>query len=177
MHVERTHLLLEWRKFFPSFRWNIQCSWVIIGIPRPPTVFLKRTLTSEAKNDQLKHTSCTSAKNEYASSVAFFSLFLSCSRRSAAVKNAFVLPDIPSAVTTFFPPVLCFPDDFAFAFAFCGLSSSEDSSEGTVDRREAVERDEDDFTDLTSVSESGTMKSSSSSDAFDRDFRTEERMS
>ena len=76
-----------------------------------------------------------------------------------------MLPDTPSVTAATF--VACFPAGLAFDLDFWGLSSSEASSEDAADLREAVEREEEDFTDLTSVSESGT-----SWDSFERDFRT-----
>lgn len=99
-------------------------------------------------------TSLMTWRKEYGLSVDFFSSFLSCSRRSAAVRNERELS-------------LTWVDILALAFGLDFLaagssSSSSSSSSVTMDCREEG-REEEDFTDAGSISESeGTMKSSSS---------------
>ena len=117
-----------------------------------------------------------SAKKEYGDSAAFFSSFLPCSRCSAAVRKVALPPELANAFELpFTGELLLLPLDFLFFFGSSSSSwsksSSSSSSVATPDRREALERREDeDFMDLVSTSESeGTIKSSSSSEALERD--------
>ena len=125
-------------------------------------------------NSNILLTSLTlSAKKEYGDSAAFFSSFLPCSRCSAAVRKAAVPPELANAFEfPFDGELLLLPLDFLFFFgssSSSSLKSSSSSKEATPDRREALERREDeDFVDLISTSESeGTIKSSSSSEALE----------
>src|ERR1700720_2172215 len=85
-------------------------------------------------------TSFTSCRNEYGSSVAFFSFFLPCSLRSAAVKNV-VAPPLLVPVSPFFNDGLAdFELDFFLLFFDCASSISvplsgttkESSSESAI---------------------------------------------
>lgn len=115
-----------------------------------------------------------SAKKEYGDSAAFFSSFLSCARCSAAVRKV----ELPPATNAFEPPFACellllLAEDFPFLFGSSLSSwskSSSSSDEVAPDRREGPEeREDEDFTDLVSTSESeGTIKSSSSFEALER---------
>jgi hypothetical protein len=113
-------------------------------------------------------TSLTSSRKAYGFSADFFSFFLSCSRRSACVKkeNDDASSDADGVT---FAGLLDLP------FFGTGSSSSSSSSSDNTDGREEEEaREEDDLVDLLSSSDSdGTMKSSSSSEAFE-DFRPDE---
>jgi len=112
-----------------------------------------------------------SAKKEYGDSADFFSSFLSCSRCSAAVRKVALPPVAPELANAFEFPFACelllLPLDFLFFFGSSSSSCSKSSSssdEAAPGRREAPEeREDEDFVDFVSTSESeGTMKSSSS---------------
>ena len=97
-----------------------------------------------------KLTSLTlSAKKEYGDSPDFFSTFLPCSRRSAAVRKAEFLPELANVFELpFVGELLLLPLDFLFFFGSSSSSSPKSSSsseEVTPDRREAPERREDEI--------------------------------
>jgi hypothetical protein len=129
---------------------------------------------NKIQQKQLILTSLTlSYKKEYGDSAAFFSSFLPCSRCSAAVRKVALPPELANAFELpFAGELLLLPLGFLFFFGSSSSSwpKSSSSSEATPDRREALERREDeDFMDLVSTSESeGTIKSSSSSEALER---------
>jgi hypothetical protein len=110
-------------------------------------------------------TSRISTKKKNGSSAAFFSVFFSCARRSAFVKNiAFPpgplpLPASPAAAPDFFAD-----GRFGFADFFVGASDSSPDWSSELANLDDCEREEArDDERSCSESESGTIKSSSSS--------------
>lgn len=109
-------------------------------------------------------TSRTSTKKENGSSVAFFSVFFSCVRRSAFVKNA-VFPPGPLPLPLSPPAFPEFFGDGRFDFAdfLVGTSdSSPDWSSEAADLDDFEREEARDDERSCSESESGTIKSSSS---------------
>jgi hypothetical protein len=109
-------------------------------------------------------TSRTSTKKRNGSSEAFFSVFFSCVRRSAFVKNIVFppsplpLPVSPPAATDFFVD-----GRFGFVEFFVGIhDSSPDWSSEATDLDDFEREDARDDERSCSESESGTIKSSSS---------------
>lgn len=114
-------------------------------------------------------TSRTSTKKKNGSSEAFFSVFFSCARRSAFVKNI-VFPPGPLPLPASPPVALDFFADGRFGFAdfFVGASDSSPDWSSEAANLDDCEREEArDDERSCSESESGTIKSSSSSEAFD----------
>lgn len=109
-------------------------------------------------------TSRTSTKKENGSSVAFFSVFFSCARCSALVKNM-ALPPSRLSFPVSPPAAPSFLRDARFGFAdfFVGASRSSADSSSEVADLDDFEREEEREGRSCSESESGTMKSSSSS--------------